>query len=211
MKLLLHDLRHRRQAVDELHEEVRQRIANRNNALERTISALRNQMVKDPLTGLYNRRMLEQFLPQLINHCATEHKPLTLLIFDVYRFKDLNDSLGHVVADELLRSVGQIIHSTVREGDIGFRYGGDEFAVVLPGCEAAAAKRVIERLQSLVQSLGAALKAPAVRPRLSIGLSTLDELTEPTAVNLLKRAEERLSESKAAKRRAAECLASTAA
>ena len=81
---------------------------------------------------------------------------------------------------DVLRSVGQIIHSTVREGDIGFRYGGDEFAVVLPGCEAAAAKRVIERLQSLVQSLGVALKAPAVRPRLSIGLSTLDELTEPT-------------------------------
>lgn len=212
VKLLLHDLRHRLQAVEELNEEVRQRIANRNHVLERAINALRNQTVKDPLTGLYNRRMLEQFLPQLVNHCSTEHIPLTLLIFDVYRFKDLNDSLGHVAGDELLRSVGQIIHSTIREGDVGFRYGGDEFAVVLPGCEAAAAKRVIERLQSLVKSLGGTLKAPSVRPRLSIGISTLDELTEPTAVNLLKRADERLSESKAAKRAAAaECPIPTAA
>ena len=137
VKLLLHDLRQRRQAIEGLNDEVRQRIANRNSVLDRHESALRNQTVKDPLTGLYNRRMLDQFLPQLISHYTAEHKPLTLLIFDVYRFKDLNDSLGHVAGDELLRSVGQIIHSTIREGDIGFRCGGDEFAVVLPGCEVA--------------------------------------------------------------------------
>jgi diguanylate cyclase (GGDEF)-like protein len=205
VKNLLQDLRHQRQAVEELNHEVRQRIANRTNVLERTINALRNQAVKDPLTGLYNRRMLDQFLPQLITHCQSSRRPLTLLMFDMYRFKELNDSVGRMAGDEVLRSVGQIIHSTIREGDVAFRYGGDDFVVVLPGCEPAAAKRVIERLQSLVQALAtgsSGLKTLAARPRLSIGISTLSELDEPTATNLLQRADQRLAESTAAKRRA---------
>ncbi len=199
VKLLLQDLRQHRQDVDNLKKEVQQRIANRNSVLERQIKALRSQAVKDALTGLYNRRMLDHLLPQLIDHCLTEHKPLTLLMIDMDRFKALNDTLGHVAGDDILRVVGQIIHSTIREGDFGFRYGGDEFAVVLPGCEAAAAKRVIDRLQSLVQEMGVTLKG-LLRPRLSIGLSTLADLAEPTGINLIKRADERLYESKAAQR-----------
>ncbi|MGD0463760.1 MAG: GGDEF domain-containing protein [Tepidisphaeraceae bacterium] len=199
VKLLLQDLRHHRQAVDKLEEEVQQRIANRNNVLERQIKALRSQAVKDALTGLYNRRMLDHLLPQLIAHCKAERKPMTLLMLDMDRFKALNDTLGHVAGDEILRLVGQIIRSTIREGDFGFRYGGDEFAIVLPGCEATAAKRVINRLHSLVQEMGATLK-PSLRPRLSIGISTLAELAQPTGINLIKRADERLYQSKAAQR-----------
>jgi diguanylate cyclase (GGDEF)-like protein len=202
VKLLMQDLRQQRRAVEDLQEEVRQRLANRTTVLERAMNALRSQAVKDSLTGLYNRRMLDQFLPQVITQCATEHKPLTLLMFDVDHFKALNDTLGHAAGDELLRSVGQIIHSTIRENDIAFRYGGDEFTVVLPECDAPASKRVTDRLQSLVKSLGETLNSP-LRPRLSIGISTLEELTEPTAVNLLKRADERLYESKAARRQVA--------
>jgi diguanylate cyclase (GGDEF)-like protein len=199
VKLLLHELRHQRQAVDKLKDEVEQRIANRNSVLERQIKALRSQAVKDALTGLYNRRMLDQLLPQLMTHCIAEHKPLTLLMFDMDRFKTLNDTLGHVAGDEILKSLGQIIQSTIREGDFGFRYGGDEFASVLPGCEAAAAKRVTDRLHSLMQALGGTLK-PGLRPGLSIGLSTLAELSEPTSINLIKRADERLYEAKGAKK-----------
>jgi diguanylate cyclase (GGDEF)-like protein len=199
VKLLLQDLRQHRHAVDKLKDEVEQRIANRNSVLERQIKALRSQAVKDSLTGLYNRRMLDQLLPQLITHCVAEHKPLTLLMFDMDRFKALNDTLGHVAGDEVLRSLGQIIQSTIREGDFGFRYGGDEFAIVLPGCEAAASKRVTDRLHSLVQALGGTFKA-SLRPRLSIGVSTLGELAEPTGINLIKRADERLYECKAARK-----------
>jgi GGDEF domain-containing protein len=70
---------------------------------------------------------------------------------------------------------------------------------VLPGCEAAAAKRVTDRLHSLMQALGGTLK-PGLRPGLSIGLSTLAELSEPTSINLIKRADERLYEAKGAKK-----------
>src|SRR5580704_3007365 len=104
MKLLLHDLRQQRQSIVELKDEVRQRIANRTNVLERTIASLRNQAVRDPLTGLYNRRMLDQLLPQLIAQLQTEHKQLTLMMIDLDYFKNLNDTLGHAAGDELLKS-----------------------------------------------------------------------------------------------------------
>jgi diguanylate cyclase (GGDEF)-like protein len=199
VKSLLHDLRHQRQAVLDLQEEVRQRIAHRETVMERNIATLRNQVVRDPLTGLYNRRMLDQLLPHLINQCQTDHKPLTLLMMDVDYFKKLNDSLGHAAGDEMLKSVGQIIQSTIREGDVGCRYGGDEFVVILPGCEIAFSKRVSDRLESLVYSLSETYKL-ANRPRLSIGVCSVDELKEPTAANLLKIADERLYKVKQARR-----------
>jgi diguanylate cyclase (GGDEF)-like protein len=194
--LLLQDLRQQRQAVNELKEEVRQRIANRTSVLERTIASLRNQAARDPLTGLYNRRMLDQLLPQLIAQFQTEHKSLTLIMIDLDYFKKLNDTLGHAAGDEMLKAVGQIIHSTIRDDDFGFRYGGDEFVLLLPGCDAAVSKRICERLQSLVSSMGKTYKV-AQSPRLSIGVSTLAELSEPNAANLLKKADERLYETKA--------------
>ena len=196
LKLLLHDLRQQRQSISDLKEEVRQRIAHRTSVLERTIVSLRNQAVRDPLTGLYNRRMLDQLLPQLIKQLQGEHKSLTLMMIDMDHFKKLNDTLGHAAGDELLKSVGQIIHSTIRDGDFGFRYGGDEFVLLLPGCEPPAAKRVGERLQSLLNSLAKTYKL-GQDPRMSIGISTLAEFSQPTAATLLKRADERLYEAKA--------------
>jgi len=199
IKAVLHELKLQRQAVNELNAEVRERIANRTSAMERTIAALRNQASRDGLTGLYNRRMLEDLLPQLVSQSNTEKKPLSLLMMDMDHFKELNDTLGHAAGDELLRSVGQMISSTIRAGDVGFRYGGDEFVILLPSCAAAPAQRVGERLQSLVQSLAATYKV-AHKPALSIGVGTLIDLTEPTAPNLIKRADERMYESKSARR-----------
>ena len=193
---LLQDLRQQRQAVSELKDEVKQRIANRTNVLERTIASLRNQAVRDPLTGLYNRRMLDQLLPQLITQFQTEHKSLTLIMIDLDYFKKLNDTLGHAAGDEMLKAVGQVIHSTIRDGDFGFRYGGDEFVLLLPGCDAAISKKVCERLQSLVSSIGKTYKL-AQSPKLSMGISNLAELAEPNAANLLKKADDRLYETKA--------------
>ena len=76
VKLVLQDLRQQRQAVAAMQEEVRQRIAHHNTVLERTVASLRNQTVRDPLTGLYNRRMLDQMLPQLVTQLQADHKTL---------------------------------------------------------------------------------------------------------------------------------------
>jgi diguanylate cyclase (GGDEF)-like protein len=201
VKLLLHELRHQRQALNALQEEARQRIANRSSILERTIDSLRNQVVHDPLTGLYNRRMLDQLLPQLVSQSLAEGNPLSLILLDVDRFQEVNNTLGRTAGDALLRSVAQIIRGTIRDSDFACRYGGDEFAILLPGCPGSVAKRISERLQSLVHLLVENYKV-ARHPRLSIGISTLDEQPEPTAEILLKLADERLYEAKGVNRTA---------
>jgi diguanylate cyclase (GGDEF)-like protein len=202
VKLLLQDLRLQRQSVKELKEEVRQRIAHRESVLERTVATLRNQIVRDPVTGLYNRRMLDQLLPQMIAQCHSDQKDLTVLMVDIDHFKQFNNVLGPAAGDGMLKSIGEIIHSTVRGGDFACRYGGDEFVIVLPDCTPAQSKRVAERLESLVNSLTETSKVPA-RPRLSIGICSLEEVPDTTGTALLKRADENLERVRQAHRASA--------
>lgn len=191
IKWVIRDLRQQRQENAQLTMEISQRVANRTNALERKLGSLRQQAFRDSLTGLHNRRMLDQYLPQAVRHCVADGQPLALLMIDVDNFKDLNDALGHAAGDHLLQSLGQLIHSTVRDADAAFRCGGDEFVVVLPGSDTAAARAVAGRMQSLMAALANTLKV-AKRPHLSIGICTLADLTDPTAENLLARADELL-------------------
>ena len=137
-----------------------QHVANRTDALERTIGSLRQQATRDALTGLFNRRMLDQFLPQEIEQCWREKTNLAVLMIDVDYFKILNDTLGHAAGDELLRNIGQIIRSSIRENDAAFRCGGDEFVVVLPETGETAASSFAERFQSLVKGLARTLRIP---------------------------------------------------
>jgi diguanylate cyclase (GGDEF)-like protein len=199
---LLRELRRQRQELEELKHETKQLVANRTSALERTVNSLRRQATRDPLTSLYNRRMLDQMLPQFVHQCQADSLPLSLLMIDLDHFKELNDTLGHVKGDEMLKSLGQIIHSTIRQQDAAFRFGGDEFVVLLCGTEGAAAQAVADRLQSLAQGLLRTLKIN--KPLgLSVGICALSELSEPTPENLLKRADELLYASKSLRQRKA--------
>lgn len=188
---LLHELRGRRLELDLLHEEIRQRIRQRTSALERTINTLRIKATRDPLTGLGNRRMLDEMLPQLIERCSAENVELCLLMIDVDHFKLLNDTLGHAAGDELLRGIGQLVRSVLKEGDLGFRNGGDEFVLLLIDCDADGGRATAQRLRSLFEALARPLKVPQA-PALSIGLGLLRELTEVTPQGLLRRADEAL-------------------
>ena len=121
---LAHELRQQRAAAAALESEIRQRVANRTDALERTIGTLRQLATRDALTGLFNRRFLDQYLPQCVQRHARERRDLCLLMIDLDNFKVLNDTLGHAAGDDLLRSVGQLIRSTARGDDVAFRCGG---------------------------------------------------------------------------------------
>ena len=112
------------------------------------------------MTGLYNRRLLDQHLPPIIDRCRNTQTHLSLLMIDVDHFKKLNDTLGHAAGDEMLRDIAQIIRSTIRENDSAFRYGGDEFVVVLEGFDAEAGQALGDRLISLVD----ALRKPCASP-----------------------------------------------
>lgn len=187
----LHDLKSQRSEVAAIEAEMRQRVANRTDALERALSSLRYQATRDPLTGLFNRRFLDQYLPQAVERHHAEKADLCLLMIDVDNFKVLNDTLGHAAGDELLKSIGQIIRSTTRGEDVGFRCGGDEFVVLIPSCGPDAGQVMAERLGSLVDALAKTIRVPAP-PRLSIGLACLSDITEPTPQALLESADKAL-------------------
>ncbi len=120
---------------------------------------------------------------------------LSLLMIDVDHFKILNDTLGHAAGDELLRDIAQIIRSTIRENDVAFRYGGDEFIVVLEGFDAEAGAALGDRLISLVDALAQTLKVNP-KPRLSIGVATIKDLTKATPTSLMQEADRLLYEEK---------------
>jgi diguanylate cyclase (GGDEF)-like protein len=181
---------------------MRQRVAQRTDALERTIGTLRHQATRDPLTGLFNRRFLDQYLPQVVQRSMSQGMDVAVLMCDLDHFKLLNDTLGHAAGDDLLKSVGQIIRSTIRGEDVPFRVGGDEFLVVLPSSTAEHAWALGERLASLVDGLGKTLKLPR-RPRLSFGVACLTEVADRSVNGLLLRADQALYERKRVRQGAA--------
>jgi diguanylate cyclase (GGDEF)-like protein len=197
---VLSDTKQQKQALAELNDEIRQRVANRTDALERQIGSLRQQATRDPLTGLFNRRMLDVYLPQLIQKCQADKLDLSLLMIDVDHFKPLNDTLGHAAGDELLRDIAHIIRSGVRDQDAAFRIGGDEFAVLLPGAGAQVAQAIAARMRELVDALAKPLRVP-VAPGLSIGVACVSDLRDCDREALLKEADRKLYQVKGSRRR----------
>jgi diguanylate cyclase (GGDEF)-like protein len=197
---LLHDLKQQRAEIQKLNEEMRQRVAVRTDALERKIGSLQLQAMRDVLSGLYNRRALETELPRVVEAYRAGGPGACVLMIDVDHFKQLNDTLGHAAGDRLLKEIGQIIRSTLRDEDLGFRHGGDEFVVLLNDCRQAEGQTIATRLEGMVQALTRPLRVP-MPPQLSIGVCGLEELQDPTTESLLQTADQRLYAVKATKPR----------
>jgi diguanylate cyclase (GGDEF)-like protein len=120
-------------------------------------------------------------------------------MMDLDHFKTLNDTLGHAAGDELLRSIAQIIRSTIRTTDHAFRWGGDEFAILCEATDATAARGLANRLTSLVDALAKTCRGVPVPPGLSIGMTTLDKGADPNPRSIIEAADRVLYEVKAAR------------
>jgi diguanylate cyclase (GGDEF)-like protein/PAS domain S-box-containing protein len=109
---------------------------------------LKEMSVKDSLTGLYNQRSFFERLESEVERARRQKRPLSLLLFDIDKFKHYNDSRGHLEGDKVLRGAGNAVLECTREHvDIGFRYGGDEFTVILPEADEAQASAIAERIR----------------------------------------------------------------
>lgn len=137
--------------IKELEAEIKKR-GEAEKALLKSEKRLRALSITDELTGLYNARSFFDELQKEIKRLERYQKPLSLVFLDVNHFKDYNDKYGHLEGDQALRIIAQIIQSCMRGADSAYRYGGDEFAAILPETGEEGAAIVAERINTMVKS-----------------------------------------------------------
>jgi diguanylate cyclase (GGDEF)-like protein len=125
----------------------------------------------DPLTNLSNRRALGRRLADEVRRATRYREPVSLMLIDIDGLKRVNDEQGHVAGDRLIRRVGRAIAATLRASDMAARWGGDEFAIVMPNTHAEAAKRSAERLFEHLSTSDGSTSEPVT---VSAGIATLD-------------------------------------
>jgi diguanylate cyclase (GGDEF)-like protein len=153
------------------------------------------QSTRDPLTGLFNRRFMEESLERETRRAAREGKPLSVLMLDLDHFKPFNDAYGHGAGDELLRALGGFLRTHTRADDVACRYGGDEFTVILPNASVENATRRAEALrlgarnaQVLGRDRAAGSSATQEPVTISVGIAAYPEHGS-TAEELLRAAD----------------------
>jgi len=152
------------------------------------LEVLEHRSVTDPLTGLFNRYHFEATLKREAARCLRHKAPLSLLLMDVDQLKAVNDRWGHQTGDEMLARVAGAIRDSLRGCDIGSRYGGDEFAVILPDTDAPAARLVAERICAKAEAPDASINVTV-----SGGLAELSPAaTSPSEARLIAAADRAL-------------------
>ncbi|MFK0272283.1 two-component system cell cycle response regulator [Ensifer sp. KUDG1] len=168
-----------------------------NDRLRSSVQQTIELAVTDGLTGLHNRRYFDTHLKLLMDRAAARGRPLSICMTDIDRFKQVNDTYGHDVGDEVLREFANRIRTTVRGADLACRFGGEEFIVVMPDTSAEMAAGVAERLRTIIESLPFAIPQAdgPLKVTASMGIATLRPGND-TAEALLKRADTALYQAK---------------
>jgi diguanylate cyclase (GGDEF)-like protein len=161
---------------------------------------LENMALRDGLTGLYNRRFLDEMLEHELAKLRRSGKSAAVLLVDVDHFKRFNDTYGHQAGDEALRKVGAALLSSVRTSDVVCRYGGEEFLVFLPECESAEAMNRAETLRAAVQAISLRVAGEAIPPiSASFGVAMFPSISD-NRVELIQLADRALYRAKDAGR-----------
>ncbi len=140
-------------------------------AFSRYQERLETMASTDKLTGLLNRHAFTILLDRLLAEIRREPRPFCVLLADIDHFKAINDRHGHAVGDQVLREVARRLQSGLRESDLAVRWGGEEFLLLLKGCELAEAEQVADKLRVAVRAAPLVLEGHALRPTISIGVA----------------------------------------
>jgi len=183
----------------DLEERVEQRTAELQSALA-TQTALARRLaelsLRDPLTGLHNRRHLDAEVVRMFEEAVRYERPISVVLLDLDDFKLVNDHFGHEAGDEVLRRVARILVDGTRGADLVARYGGEELAIVLPNAEAEAAAELCERIRERVAAEPWHEVRPGAQVTVSIGVA--DDVGHDTVWHVFREADRRLYAAKAA-------------
>ena len=168
---LLAELRDLHGQLGRLRRSLDSRVVARTRQMNAKLRDARRKAWIDPLTGLGNRRLLEERLEELFDLQRDTGAELTVVMFDIDNFKNLNDTLGHAAGDELLRFLGELLQSSLRETDVAVRYAGDEFLVLLPEVSPDLAAGLADRILRLFAQHTSLLETQP-QPTLSAGVAS---------------------------------------
>jgi diguanylate cyclase len=178
--------------------------------LRQDLVAVREEMKRDPLTDAFNRGAFDTSIAQSLNMHFVLNQPVTLILIDIDKFKDINDSYGHAAGDHVLRAISDSLARTfIRKSDLVARFGGDEFAVILNDTDAGHAGTLIQRFMQSIATVEIPHAPEGAQVTCSIGFAEIGK--GDTVESLLEHADKALYEAKAAGRNAARMAERTAA
>lgn len=148
-------------------------VKDKNAQLEASLKRVEEMAATDPLTGLYNRRHFGRVLEQLFAEAQRFNQDMACVMIDMDGFKQLNDSFGHQLGDQLLVLAGKVISASMRRMDVAARYGGDEFVLLLPHANETEACAAAQRIRDEFRTASAALLKRKDGVTMSIGIGTL--------------------------------------
>lgn len=186
------------QKFEEIHEHMEKEVQRANQvitSLQDKIKTLEESSSLDALTKVFNRRALDNYLKSICEKGNLQHE-MHLLMLDIDDFKTINDTYGHVAGDKVLIFIANLLRKTLRDGDKVFRYGGEEFVVILNRIDEDVCQQIAGRLLKLVSSNNLIYKGTTLNVTISIGATVYYDGDTPE--NLLERADAALYESKSA-------------
>jgi diguanylate cyclase (GGDEF)-like protein len=154
----------------------------------------------DALTEIHNKRYFLELLTRFLSSSIRHHRPLSLVMLDIDRFKTVNDELGHLCGDYVLRELASCVKTHVRKEDLFARFGGEEFAVVLPETTLAGAREMAEQLRKRVEAHHFAFEERTVSVTISLGVASTTGESPLTVDEFIHQADEKLYEAKHAGR-----------
>lgn len=163
---------------------------------KRLQEALQEQAIRDPLTGLFNRRYLDETLPRELSRCQRSGEPLAVAMLDLDHFKHFNDVYGHEAGDRVLRMISLSLRQSLRASDIACRYGGEELTVVMPGSSLEDAQDRLDQVRKAIQQLHLRYRAgelPMITVSIGVAAAAAEEID---ATLLLGRADAALYQAK---------------
>lgn len=156
---------------------------------------LRELAIRDPMTGIFNRRHFFEVAEVVFDQSRRYNRPMAAVVFDADHYKNVNDTYGHLVGDEVLRQITARCSAVVRQADIFGRYGGEEFVIVMPETGLAGALRLAERLRSVIEDPPFETEKGPVSATISLGVARTKRSTQ-TLVELLSEADAALYRAK---------------